>query len=132
MKGKLQQSFFPEMYFPAILQTTYVRNARKYAAALLQVDASRLSSWGHMIRKAPGGRAAAWHQDHAYWQPEFDYCALGVWLPMHDVTVEMGAMQFIPGSHKRGLLRHRHEDEPAQNVLCADIDVDPAKAAPAR
>ena len=29
----------------------------------------------------------------------------------------MGAMQFIPGSHKRGLLRHRHGDKPQHNVL---------------
>jgi len=129
-KGKLQQSFFPEMNFPEILQSSYVRNAKKYAAALLGVDASRLTSWGHMIRKAPGGRAAAWHQDHAYWQPEFDYHALGVWLPMHDVSIEMGAMQFIPGSHKRGLMRHRQEDDPKENVLCVDVDVDLATATP--
>jgi len=128
--GKLHQSFFPEMYFPEILESSFVRNARKYAAALLQVDADRLTSWGHMIRKAPGGRAAAWHQDHAYWQPEFDYHALGVWLPMHDVSVEMGAMQFIPGSHKRGLVSHRQDDDPKENVLCADIEIDHSKAAP--
>lgn len=127
-KGKLQQSFFPEMYFPEILQTSYVRNAKKYAAALLGVDAGRLTSWGHMIRKAPGGRAASWHQDHAYWQPEFDYYALGVWLPMHDVSVEMGAMQFMPGSHKRGLLSHRQDDDPKENVLTVDVEVDSSKA----
>ena len=83
-----------------------------------------------MIRKAPGGRAAAWHQDHAYWQPEFDYYALGVWLPMHDVSVEMGAMQFIPGSHKLGLLRHRQDDAPTENVLQVDEPVDFSKATP--
>ena len=126
--GKLRQSFFPEIQFPEIFESAYVRNARKYAAALLKVDESRLTSWGHMIQKEPGGRAAAWHQDHAYWQPEFDYYALGVWLPMHDVSVEMGAMQFIPGSHKLGLVKHRQEDDPSQNVLRADIDVDPTKA----
>jgi hypothetical protein len=128
VKGKLRQSFFPEIQFPEILETTYVRNARRYAAALLKVDESRLSSWGHMIRKEPGGRAASWHQDHAYWQPEFDYYALGVWLPMHDVSVEMGAMQFVPGSHKLGLVKHRQQDDPAENVLCVDVDVDFSKA----
>lgn len=120
----LSQAFFPELQFPELLDTAHRRNARKYAAALLEVAESRLTSWGHMIRKPPGGRAALWHQDHAYWQPEFDYCALGVWLPMHDVPVEMGAMQFIPGSHKRGLLPHRHDDEPVHNVLTAIDPVD--------
>jgi ectoine hydroxylase-related dioxygenase (phytanoyl-CoA dioxygenase family) len=115
--ARLGQAFFPEMQFPAILQTTFHRNAKRYAAALLGVPAAELSCWGHMIRKAPGGRAVSWHQDHAYWQPELDYHALGVWLPLHDVSVEMGAMQFLPGSHERGLLAHRHEDDPAHNLL---------------
>jgi hypothetical protein len=127
--GKLSQSFFPEMRFPEILQSTFRRNAKRYAAALLGVEEDRLTSWGHMIRKAPGGRAASWHQDHAYWEPEFDYCALGVWLPLHDVSVDMGAMQFIPGSHRLGLLPHRQEDDPSQNVLAVDYDVDVGRAA---
>jgi hypothetical protein len=131
-KGKLTQSFFPEVYFPEILNSTFRRNAKRYAAALLGQPAEEITSWGHMIKKAPGGRAACWHQDHAYWQPEFDYCALGVWLPMHDVSIEMGAMQFIPGSHKRGLMRHRHEDDPSQNMLMVDeaVDVSTAVACP--
>lgn len=129
---KLTQAFFPEMKFPEILNSTFRRNAKRYAAALLGVDEDRLTSWGHMIRKPPGGRAALWHQDHAYWQPELDYHALGVWLPMHDVSTEMGAMQFIPGSHKRGLLPHRQADDPAHNVLTVtdDVEISGAVACP--
>jgi hypothetical protein len=132
VKGKLTQSFFPEIQFPEILNSTFRRNAKKYAAALLGQPEERLTSWGHMITKAPGAPAASWHQDHAYWQPEFDYVALGCWLPMHDVSVPMGAMQFIPGSHKRGLLPHRQQDDPSQNVLTVDTalvrDVDFSQA----
>ena len=128
--SRLQQAFFPELEFPALLQTNHWRNAKRYAAALLDVPEAQLSSWGHMIRKPVGGRAALWHQDHAYWQPEFDYHALGVWLPMHDVSVEMGAMQFIPGSHKRGMLRHRHADAPEHNVLEVDEPFDPTTGMP--
>ena len=127
-ESRLSQAFFPEMQFPELLHTAHRRNARRYAAALLGVDESRLSSWGHMIAKPPGGRAALWHQDHAYWLPEIDYCALGVWLPMHDVPVEMGAMQFIPGSHKRGLLPHRHADAPVHNVLTVGEPIDESQA----
>lgn len=107
----LLQAFMPEVRFPQLLETVAHRNARKYAAALLQVDIAELSSWGHMIRKAPGGREAPWHQDEAYWDPEIEYpAALGCWLPLHDVPVEMGAMQFVPGSHKRGVLDHHPKD----------------------
>lgn len=125
---RLSQAFHPELRFPELLRTTHRRNARRHAAALLGVEEDLLSSWGHMIHKPPGGIAADWHQDHAYWDPEFDYRALGVWLPMHDVSVEMGAMQFIPGSHKRGLLRHRHTDSPEQNLLAVDEPFDEASA----
>jgi ectoine hydroxylase-related dioxygenase (phytanoyl-CoA dioxygenase family) len=114
---KLTQSFFPEIQYPEILNTAFRRNAKRYSSALLGIHESRLTSWGHMIMKYPGGPAAQWHQDHAYWQPEFDYCALGCWLALADVTADMGAMQFVPGSHKRGLLQHRHHDEPVHNVL---------------
>ena len=127
-QARLTQSFFPEIHFPQLMNTQYRRNAKGYAAALLGVDESALTSWGHMIQKQPGGRAASWHQDHAYWQPELDYCALGVWLPMHDVSVEMGAMQFVPGSHKRGLLKHRHEDAPIHNVLALAEPIDTSSA----
>ena len=124
----LSQAFFPEVRFPELLQTTHWRNARRYASALLGVDETELASWGHMIRKPPGGRPVLWHQDHAYWDPEFDYQALGVWLPLHDVTAEMGAMNFIPGSHKRGLVAHRHADKPEENLLTVAEPIDEASA----
>ena len=113
----LEQAFFPEIQVPYILQTNHYKNAKRFAAALLDVPIGNLSAWGHMIRKPAGGRSAPWHQDHAYWQPELDYHALGCWIPLHEVTVEMGAMQFIPGSHKRGLLQHHHADKPEHNLL---------------
>ncbi len=122
----LQQAFMPEFRYPQLLETVYNRNARTYAAALLQVDIGELSSWGHMIRKAPGGREAPWHQDEAYWESELEYHALGCWLPLHEVTVEMGAMQFVAGSHRRGVLDHEplHGDVEL-HLLVADIEIDP-------
>ena len=130
----LQQSFFPEIRTPELLQTNHYKNAKRYAAALLDVPIETISAWGHMIRKPVGGRSAPWHQDHAYWQPEMSYHALGCWTPLHDVSVEMGAMQFIPGSHKRGLLPHRHVDKPEHNLLevTAPHDKDSAVACPLR
>ena len=49
--GKLTQSFFPEIQFPEILQSSFRRNAKKYAAALLDVAADRCvwgSDWPHV------------------------------------------------------------------------------------
>ena len=124
----VSQAFFPEINYPVLLETTFNRNARRYAAALLGVDIARVSSWSHMIRKLPGGREAPWHQDEAFWEPELRYHALGCWLPLHEVTEEMGAMQFIPGSHKEGVRHHTPKNgEVALHVLAAD-DVDASRA----
>ena len=113
---------FPEFAYPELLQSTFARNARRYAAALLGVDVTEISSWGHFLRKpVRNNRLAPWHQDEAYWEPELAYHALGAWLPLHDVSVEMGAMQFIPGSHRLGVLPHHfHGDDPVDNLLQVD------------
>lgn len=131
---KITQVFHPETRFPQLLQTAYVRNARRFAAALMPADPDELTVWTHMIRKAPGGRAVTWHQDEAFWPPAYAYRSIAGWLPMHDVPVEMGAMHFIPGSHKRGVMRHRHEDHPALGLLTLDeeVDVSTAVACPLR
>jgi ectoine hydroxylase-related dioxygenase (phytanoyl-CoA dioxygenase family) len=128
------QTMFPEFRYRELLDTTYLRNAKTYAAALLGVDDT--VSWGHMIRKpVVGSRLAPWHQDEAYWEPELEYHALASWLPLHDVTVEMGAMQFIPGSHKAGVLDHVFygDTPPGDNLLEAvGVDVTTAVACPLR
>lgn len=52
--------------------------------------------------KKPGPSAASpWHQDQPYW-PSKESGMLSCWMALDDVTVERGAMQFIPGSHKWG------------------------------
>jgi ectoine hydroxylase-related dioxygenase (phytanoyl-CoA dioxygenase family) len=123
----LQQAFMPEFVYPELLRTVYNRNARTYAAALLQVDVEDISSWGHMIRKAPGGREAPWHQDEAYWERELKYHALGCWLPLHEVTEEMGAMQFVRGSHRQGVFDHTPlNGDVEMHLLVAELEIDPA------
>ena len=52
--------------------------------------------------KKPGPSAASpWHQDQPYW-PSKEPGMLSCWMALDDVTVERGAMQFIPGSHRWG------------------------------
>jgi hypothetical protein len=130
--SQLDQMIAPEIEFPELLDSTYRRNGLRFAAALLRVPESELVTWSHMIRKpARRSRIAPWHQDEAYWLPELDYHAVGAWLPLHAVTVERGAMQFIPGSHKGPLLPHEHLGDPIGNLLVApDVDASAAVACP--
>jgi ectoine hydroxylase-related dioxygenase (phytanoyl-CoA dioxygenase family) len=126
----LQQYAFPELTSPELLQTTYWRNARRFAAALLAVPEEDLSSWGHLVCKsAERGHEVPWHQDEAYWDPCREYQAVAAWLPLHEVTVERGCMQFIPGSHRgKDLVRHTHTQAGGRLSLLEATEVDGSRA----
>jgi len=88
----------------------------------------------HTIYKpAFNGRATAWHQDEAYTlDPRL--VTAHIWVPMHDVSVEMGCMQFIPGSH-RGQVRPHHRLQHlrhAHALEADDVDARRAVACPLR
>ena len=125
----LPQLLMPEAAVPALRQTAFWRNGRALAGALLGADPKRLLGWGHMIRKPAGvGGALPWHQDEAYWDPAFDYVALGSWMPLDPATPESGCLCFLPGSQRGAVRAHRHVgDDPAIHALVTD-DVDPAPA----
>src|SRR5215472_1363660 len=63
--------------------------------------------WGAQVfSKPPGdGKEVPWHQDGHYW-PIRPLATCTVWLAIDDVSPENGAMRYVPGSHKRGLIEH--------------------------
>jgi hypothetical protein len=119
------QIIAPEARFAGLRKTAFWRNGRVLASKLLGVEAAALRGWGHMIRKPPRvGEPLPWHQDEAYWDPGFDYTALGCWMPLDAATPESGCMSFIPGSHRGEVRIHRHlGDDPAVHALFTE-DVD--------
>jgi phytanoyl-CoA dioxygenase PhyH len=130
--GDLQpQIIVPETRYAELRRTQFWRNGRQLASKLLGVEAKDLRGWGHMIRKPPRvGDSLPWHQDEAYWDPGFEYVALGCWMPLDPATVESGCMSFIPGSHRGDVRTHRHlGDDPAVHALVID-DVDASSAVP--
>jgi hypothetical protein len=86
----------------------------------------------HTIRKpAAIGTGTAWHQDRAYNLVEPQRERVHFWVPMADVDVDGGCMQFVPGSHQRGLVPHVPiAEDPAEHTLRATGDHD-EEAAPA-
>jgi hypothetical protein len=134
--ARLGQMIFPEARAPALRETLYFRNARRIAARLLGEDEAGLHAWGHMVLKpARNGHATPWHQDESYWEPEFEYKAVGAWLPLEDVNAENGCMCFLPGSHEGALLPHRHVgDDPRVHLLevAAEIDTSSRVEVPLR
>src|SRR5439155_11205955 len=60
-----------------------------------------------MMKPARHGSAKPYHQDSAYWSidpPALAWC----WLALDEATEENGCMRVIRGSHRWGMLEHRH------------------------
>ena len=125
----ITQIFSPERQCPRMLETQYLANARRLGATLLGVGESEVSFGGLMMlhKPASAGREAPWHQDEAYWEFPAERChSLSVWMPLDDVVVESGCMQYIPGSHARDLLPHRKP--PGVEPIVVDAPFDSASA----
>ena len=79
----------------------------RWAAQLL--GAKRLHVWHtQLLFKPVGGDPGAgigFHQDWKYWQ-FFDQLegVITAWVALSDITVAGGAMRFVPGSHRWGLI----------------------------
>jgi hypothetical protein len=127
----LPQAIRPELVIPELVQTIAHRNSVRIASQLLDVPVPDLETWTHMIDKPPRtGHDTPWHQDEAFWELDLGYHACAVWLALDDVDRSNGCMEFLPGSHKLGIVPHRHlYDDPMVSALVID-DVDDTKAVP--
>lgn len=84
--------------FPEVETLTRSPRLAGIARNLLQAEKIRL--WhDQALYKQPGGRGTAPHIDMAYW-PMLDRITGTIWIALEEVTLEMGAMRFVPGSHK--------------------------------
>jgi hypothetical protein len=132
----LPQLLDPQVYAPALRNTLYEANALACAKQLIGPAAEYMLS--HAICKPPRlGAATPWHQDEAYAPPEMDYGQNGgfgvvnSWMPLQDVTVESGCMQFVPwdAGKQPDVLGHHHIDNnPRIHGLEVD-DLAPTKRA---
>jgi hypothetical protein len=55
-------------------------------------------------KPAQHGGVVAWHQDYSYWTRTRPMQHLTCWIGLDDADKDNGCLQYIPGSHKRGLL----------------------------
>lgn len=131
-RPRLGQLLFPEQHVPAVRETAMWQNCNRIATRLLGLDMQDVEHWGHILYKTPrGGNETPWHQDEAYWDVEFDYYAVGAWMPLQDVGEDNGCLWFLPGSHKHDVLPHRHVGgDPAVHVLELEEPIDVSSAVP--
>lgn len=78
------------------------RRFAQIAADLLGVDGVRIYH-DQALLKEPGGGITPWHQDQHYWPLDTDN-TITMWMPLIDVSAEMGTMRFASGSHRDGYL----------------------------
>ncbi len=97
------------------------RRFAKAAADLLGVDGVRVYHDQALFKEAGGGRTP-FHQDQYYWPLDGDR-TITMWMPLVDVTAEIGSMTFASGSHRLGFLGEyaiSDESEAAFQTMIAD------------
>ncbi len=85
----------------AVQKFTLAKRFGRIAADLLGVKNIRLYH-DQALLKEPGGGPTPWHQDQYYW-PVDTTNTITMWMPLIDVSEEMGMLTFASGSHKAGL-----------------------------
>jgi ectoine hydroxylase-related dioxygenase (phytanoyl-CoA dioxygenase family) len=103
----LPQLVRPSRYEPLLRQSKLAASARSIAEQILGPKVE--NDLEHAISKPPfAGAATPWHQDDAFHRkgsgvPE----SISIWMPLQDVTLENGCMQYIRGSNLGPLYPHR-------------------------
>ena len=101
------QAFLQQMnlwvHDDAVKRFTLAKRFAKVAANLMGVDGVRIYH-DHAVFKVPDGRHTPWHQDHYYWPLSKACPMITMWMPLSDVTAEMGSMVFASESHRIGSL----------------------------
>lgn len=81
-------------------------NPRFLMAASQLLGNMSIRFWHDQIFYKPPkkGGVVAWHQDYSYWTRTKPVAHITCWCALDDATIENGCLQYIPGSHKWGLL----------------------------
>lgn len=85
-------------------------------AQLLAVD--RLRFWHDQVFAKPPRHPGVvpWHQDYSYWTRTTPACHITANLMLDDADIDNGCLQFVPGSHRWGLLPKLPFDSPLESI----------------
>jgi ectoine hydroxylase-related dioxygenase (phytanoyl-CoA dioxygenase family) len=84
----------------AVKKFVLAKRFGKVAAELMGVENVRIYH-DQALFKEPGGGPTPWHQDQYYW-PIDSMNTVTMWMPLVDITVDMGMLTFATGSHTKG------------------------------
>ena len=89
-------------YDDAVKQFVFSRRFAQIAAQLSMSRGVRLYHDQALYKEGFGG-ITPWHQDQFYWPLDTNQ-SLTMWMPLVDVSPDMGPMDFATGAHKNGYL----------------------------
>jgi hypothetical protein len=113
--GRILEIASPSAFRPRLLESLFFQRALAISRAIL--DASARLRFDHCISKPPHNTAATdWHQDCAYRRLTRSPRRVHWWLPLQDVDVDNGCMQFVQGSHLGSILPHVPRSPKAHSV----------------
>jgi len=99
----------------AVRKFVFARRFAKIAADLMGVENVRLYH-DQALYKEPGGGPTPWHQDQYYW-PLDTANTVTMWMPLVDITVEMGMLTFASGSHELGFMGNLAISDKSEETL---------------
>ncbi len=92
--------------------------AKKFAgiaAGLMGVKNVRLYHDQALFKEAGGG-FTPWHQDQYYWPLDTNN-TITMWMPMIDITTDMGMLTFASGSFQDGLVKNLEISDASEQAL---------------
>jgi ectoine hydroxylase-related dioxygenase (phytanoyl-CoA dioxygenase family) len=92
-----------------VARFTLAKRFARIAAELMGVDGVRLYH-DVSINKEAGGGYTPWHQDAYYWPMDTPH-NITMWMPLVDITHEMGGLNFASGSQHDGYLGEGISDD---------------------
>jgi ectoine hydroxylase-related dioxygenase (phytanoyl-CoA dioxygenase family) len=98
-----------------VKEFVFAKRFAQLAADLLGVEKVRLYH-DQALFKEPKGGHTPWHQDQFYWNLDTDK-TVTMWMPLVDISANMGTMKFVHGSHQKGLLENISISDESEEVF---------------
>lgn len=99
----------------AVRHFTLAKRFAQIAADLMGVERVRLYH-DQALFKEPAGGHTPWHQDQYYWPIDTNN-TITMWMPLVDITVDMGMLTFASGSQELGFLGNLAISDDSEEVI---------------
>lgn len=94
---------------------TMAKRFARVAAQLLGVERVRIYHDQALYKEAGGGRTP-WHQDQYYWPLDTNK-TITMWMPLVNISKDMGMLTFASGSHEKGFLENLPISDQSDELL---------------